>query len=239
MLVRTSRQASKDVAEKIDISPSYLSRLLSGERFPTWELTRRFARACGADPEVLRTVWETERLSDRDRTGPSPTVDEGPPLAELARLHQAIHTLHLRASRPTPKDIAPASNWALSTTEAAAVLEPGHLPPWPVVKIFAGLLGGKVDYFKDLWDAADAEQEKGLPGLPEETREPASGVEDVLDMFAKAFQNPEQDIVESQRARLLEKRAKQTGTRPKLADVPARLGAAGRGWTMKIAREGL
>ncbi|MDO0909314.1 hypothetical protein QQM39_00005 [Streptomyces sp. DT2A-34] len=34
---------------------------------PTWHLTRKFAQTCGADPEVLRTVWESEKLSEKSR----------------------------------------------------------------------------------------------------------------------------------------------------------------------------
>ncbi|RRR83166.1 XRE family transcriptional regulator, partial [Streptomyces sp. RP5T] len=48
-------------------SPSFMSRILSGERVPTWTLTRKFAQACGADPAVLRTVWESEKLREKHR----------------------------------------------------------------------------------------------------------------------------------------------------------------------------
>lgn len=126
MLIRTAQLTNKDVAARIGCSPSFMSRILSGERVPTWTLTRKFAQACGADPAVLRTVWETEKLSEKHRE-PDPEPDEEPPPA-AERLRSAIQTLHLRAGRPAPTDIAVASRWLLPASAVASSSRPPCCP---------------------------------------------------------------------------------------------------------------
>ncbi|WP_425541303.1 helix-turn-helix domain-containing protein [Streptomyces rimosus] len=48
----------RSLGEATRLSSSYLSRIMSGERFPSWDATARLARACGADPAVLCKIWE-------------------------------------------------------------------------------------------------------------------------------------------------------------------------------------
>ncbi|SHM43261.1 helix-turn-helix domain-containing protein [Actinacidiphila paucisporea] len=50
------------LAARLGIPAADTAAILSGERFPGWSLTERFAQACGADPLVLRKVWEDARL---------------------------------------------------------------------------------------------------------------------------------------------------------------------------------
>ncbi|MFH8894507.1 helix-turn-helix domain-containing protein [Streptomyces sp. NPDC017949] len=236
MLVRTSQQTNKDVSAKMGISPSYLSRILSGERVPTWPLTKKFARACGADPDVLRTVWESEKSRSTE-----PPPDEEPPMPAAVRLHQAVRTLHARAGRPGSQDVALASRWTLSVSDVASVSEGSQIPRWRVLKTVVDLLGGDRDYFRKLWREAQAEQEQGPVELAQDTlvTEVPAGVDEVLTAFSDTFN--EEEFVESQRARLLEKRAKepQSNRLHRLSELSARRGAPGRGWTMRIARPGL
>ncbi|WP_272263913.1 helix-turn-helix domain-containing protein [Streptomyces xanthophaeus] len=221
MLVRTSKQANKDISARIGCSPSYLSRILSGERLPTWSLTERFAHACGADPAVLRTVWVTERCSDRTRdTGPPARSDS--PVPAVDALRQAVHTLHTRAGLPAAQDIAVASRWTLTTDEVANLIEGTQLPTWRALKLFADLLGGDTLHFRHLLDEAEEEHAEGRLAsapAPSKTKQP-SAVE-ALAAFSDTFN--QHAILESQRARLLEKRAQQAGSCPP-APSPARPG---------------
>ncbi|MFD5932488.1 helix-turn-helix domain-containing protein [Streptomyces sp. NPDC060333] len=247
MLVRTSKQTNKEVSARMGISASYLSRLVSGERIPTWSLTQKFARACGADPDVLRTVWESEKLRERAR-GPQPPLAE-PALPAALRLHQAVRTLHLRAGRPASQDIALASHWALSVADVASVTECQKIPSWRVLKAFVLLLGGDREYFRRLWTDANTEIHHGPTGTepqpptaPESAApadEPTTGISTALEAFSSTLN--EDTTIESQMARLLDKRSQQTPTRraPRLSELAARR-PAGRNWTtMRIARPGL
>ncbi|WP_328917457.1 MULTISPECIES: helix-turn-helix transcriptional regulator [unclassified Streptomyces] len=71
-LHRASQMPLRALAARLGISPSYASQILSGERFPNWWLTEELAKACGADPLVLRKVWEDEKLREDQPPG-SPT----------------------------------------------------------------------------------------------------------------------------------------------------------------------
>lgn len=224
MLIRTAQLSNKEVSTRIGCSASYLSRILAGERVPTWELTRKFARACGADPDVLQAVWESEKLSRkcRDATVVDPSDT---PLPATDRLHIAVQTLHVRAGRPAPHDIAVASRWSLDAAAAASVLESASLPDRTVLTTFVRLLGGSIDYFNRLLD--DALQEvvqssehldrpepapwtacTSLPKTDTNALAPSpAGADEVLRAFSKAY--TEQQTVEDGRARLLQKHAKQ------------------------------
>jgi len=39
-----------DIAEQAGVTPSFLSRLLAGERRPNWQTAKRLAAATGTDP---------------------------------------------------------------------------------------------------------------------------------------------------------------------------------------------
>ncbi|MER7496458.1 helix-turn-helix transcriptional regulator [Streptomyces pharetrae] len=221
MLIRTAQLTNKEVSSRIGCSASYLSRILSGERVPTWELTRKFAQACGADPEVLRAVWESEKL----RTGNPATIPETPGLTAAEQLRTAVHTLHLRAGRPTPGDMAVASRWVLTASAIASLLEGTVLPPRDVLQTFVRLLGGDVDHFGRLLDNAHHEATCGPSFLspaaqPPPSRTPAhetapppgpapshpTGPDAVMKTFSKVL--TEDHTLEDGRARLLHKHAR-------------------------------
>ncbi|GGZ21738.1 hypothetical protein GCM10010300_76810 [Streptomyces olivaceoviridis] len=222
MLIRTAQLTNKEVSGRIGCSPSYLSRILTGERVPTWDLTRKFAHACGADPEVLRTVWESEKLSHKCRE-PLPEPDT-PSLPAAEQLRAAVRTLHLRAGRPAPNDIAVASRWVLTAGTVASLLEGTVLPPHDVLQSFVRLLGGDVDHFARLLDDAHHEATHGTVVLPTPRQRttdvvtatthletglasPPAGPDTVMKAFSKVL--TEERTIEDGRARLLDKLAEQ------------------------------
>ncbi|MFD8050161.1 helix-turn-helix domain-containing protein [Streptomyces chartreusis] len=242
MLIRTAQLTNKEVSARIGCSPSYLSRILSGERVPTWPLTRKFAQACGADPQVLRTVWESEKLSQKSLDPAAVDPDEAPmPAAE--RLRTAVHTLHLRAGRPAPSDVAVASRWLLSAGAVASVLETTVLPHPEVLGAFVRVLGGDVGHFTQLLDEARHEAAEGVALLQSPTTAGAPGRQDaptahgtrapgahsigadaVMRTFSKVL--TEDRTVEDGRARLLHKLAVQHVSPARRADGPRPLPGA-------------
>lgn len=222
MLIRTAQLTNKEVSSRIGCSASYLSRILSGERVPTWALTRKFALTCGADPEVLRTVWESEKLSEKSRE-PAVTPD-APPMPAAERLRTAVHTLHLRAGRPAPSDVAVASRWLLSAGAVASILEATVMPPPDVLEAFVRVLGGDVDHFRQLLDDARREATDGATFLhpsPDPDPDPQpTGPDAVMTTFSKVFL--EERPVEDGRARLLHKLAKQQAPTRQTAEAQPR-----------------
>ncbi|MGW0121715.1 helix-turn-helix domain-containing protein [Streptomyces sp. NPDC003327] len=221
MLVRTSKLSQKEVSMKIGCSASYLSRILSGERVPTWALTKKFARVCGADPAILRRVWESQKLSEKSRNATVADYGETP-MPAATRLRTAVETLHLKAGRPAPQDLAVASRWALGITEVASVLEGEVLPDQNVLTVFVRILGGDIGYFSTLLAEArrEAGTDDGMTSAPAAARTrpaeawqppsgaadealPVSSVDRVLKTFSEVF--TEQDTVQDGRARILRK----------------------------------
>ncbi|QMU69347.1 helix-turn-helix transcriptional regulator [Streptacidiphilus sp. P02-A3a] len=111
-LHRASGLTQRDLADRVGVSPSLLSRVLTGERFPNWPLTERLSRACGADPVVLQKVWQDEWRRQ----------EQSPPAVMGA-------TGGLLAA-PLGEPLGPG--------EIAAALPGNHLPHWPVLSVLGG-----------------------------------------------------------------------------------------------------
>ncbi|WP_411977197.1 helix-turn-helix domain-containing protein [Streptomyces decoyicus] len=56
-LRRTNETTVGSLAFLTGVSASYIYRITSGERTPTWEVTQRFAIACETEPENLMFLW--------------------------------------------------------------------------------------------------------------------------------------------------------------------------------------
>jgi Ig-like domain from next to BRCA1 gene/Helix-turn-helix domain len=54
------------------VSHTTLHEAATGARFPSWETTREFVRACGADPEPWLPRWKQARGEPEDETPPPP-----------------------------------------------------------------------------------------------------------------------------------------------------------------------
>lgn len=148
---------------------------MSGERFPAWPKVATLARACGADPEVLRRVWEA---SNARRDGQ-------PRLVSLAA---ALRFLHLRAGSPTPWAIAVTSGGELDQDYVAALLAGTATGQWPQVQRLVQLLDGEHAYFLPLWEAEATTQsgsasEASPAKPPTESPPPSTRVEELLAAF--------------------------------------------------------
>ncbi|MER8188186.1 helix-turn-helix transcriptional regulator [Kitasatospora sp. NPDC094015] len=165
MLARTSQHSLQELGRLSGCSGSYISRILAGDKIPTWSLTERFAKACGADPAILRNVWESERLREPQPADHLPTAPADlTPEDGMRHLRSALLTLHVRAGKPTAYEIAVASRWQLHPDEVTALLSDSALDDWHQLLSLLRILGGDRAYFRPLWDAAHPE-----PELTEET----------------------------------------------------------------------
>ncbi|MEU8764697.1 helix-turn-helix transcriptional regulator [Streptomyces sp. NPDC048659] len=228
MLLRTAQLPNKEVSQRIGCSASYLSRILSGDRVPTWTLTQKFAQVCGADPSVLRKVWESQKLSEKDRDA-TVTQHGTTRMPAAQRLRTAVETLHTKAGRPAAQHLAVASRWTLDTADIAALLEGEVLPTDEVLLAFVRLLGGDLAYFTTL--LSDARYEAGMQQTPRQPPPPPAhppahaggtaplgGLDETMEAFSAAF--TAQDPLEGARARLLSKAARRSAAPAEPAAVP-------------------
>ncbi|WP_329392107.1 helix-turn-helix domain-containing protein [Streptomyces sp. NBC_01716] len=138
-LQRTSKKNHKELASEACVDPSYISRILSGERVPSWGVTRRFVVSCGGDPLEVRPLWDTAR---------------GYHVVLPTALHAALRGLHLAAAQP-PIDLLRARTH-LSAADITAALQGDRLPDWPTTTRLVTALQGQPEAIRPLWDAAQA-----------------------------------------------------------------------------------
>lgn len=143
-LLRTSGMTHKALGDAVGVDPSYISRVVSGERVPSWKVTRRLAREFEADVETLRPLWDAAR---------------GYRVVEPASFHAALRGLHLAAACPTPDTIETRAQ--LPAADITAVLQGTHLPDWGTVDRLVSALHGQPDTIRPLWDAARAAASPG------------------------------------------------------------------------------
>ncbi|WAL93739.1 helix-turn-helix domain-containing protein [Streptomyces sp. Je 1-369] len=140
-LHRASGRTLRSVAEQARLSPGYVSRIIAGERLPSWSVVCRLARACGASPAQLRPLWDNA-LTRRGTKGDTPPS-----------LHAALRYLHRRAGHPDPAQLAAASA-QLTTHQITAMLKSAAVLEWETVRELVSALDGEAAYFEPLWRTA-------------------------------------------------------------------------------------
>ncbi|WP_285566710.1 helix-turn-helix transcriptional regulator [Streptomyces sp. RTGN2] len=136
-LLRTSGLTHKALGDTVGVDPSYISRVVSGERVPSWKVTRRLARAFETDVEALRPLWDAAR---------------GYRVVKPAFFHAALRGLHLAAACPAPDTIEARAQ--LPAKDITAVLQGSYLPDWATVDRLVSALHGQPDTIRPLWEAA-------------------------------------------------------------------------------------
>jgi transcriptional regulator with XRE-family HTH domain len=158
-LQRGSGQSLRAIADQARLSPGYLSRILAGERIPSWPAITRIARTCGISPTEFRPLWEAARARGTKKEAPT--------------LQAALRYLHQRAGHPDPVRIA-AETADLTTHDVTELLNAATLLPWESVQQLVFALDGEVSYFEPLWQAATRGAE--LPAPPRRAHpDPAVG----------------------------------------------------------------
>jgi transcriptional regulator with XRE-family HTH domain len=184
-LQRASGLSLRTLAGRINLSPSFLSRIMSGERFPSWKHVAAIARACGADPEVLRRVWEASKAR---RDQPCPIT-----------LASALRFLHLRAGSPTPWAISVTSGHDLSEDYVAGLLAGTVTGPWEDVYRLVQILDGEPSFFLPLWEAEAFAQPPSTPAPPppapkpptrRKATSPSTRIEGLLTAFKDVLGRP-------------------------------------------------
>ncbi|AZP22795.1 XRE family transcriptional regulator [Streptomyces aquilus] len=169
---------------RTQVSASYLSRVLSGEKFPTWDLTAKLARVLGADSDVVRRVW----LAERDRNGTrtrQPRPQPPSPGPELgSSLPAALRTLHQRAASPTPYSLAAATGHLVTADDIRKILHGEMHGTWDQVEALIRALDGEPSFFRPHWKEAQ-QATPTPPSRPAETT--AHRLDKLLSTFGGTF----------------------------------------------------
>ncbi|MFJ7201055.1 MULTISPECIES: helix-turn-helix domain-containing protein [unclassified Streptomyces] len=173
-LQRASRYSLRTLSKKSGLSPSFLSRAMNGERFPSWEAAAEIARACGADPEVLKKVWDD--ADARRARKPRPQT-----------LASALRFLHHRAGSPAPWSVSVSSGYALTQDHITNLLDGTTIGTWEEVQVLIQTLDGEYTYFEPLWQQAAAEHT--TPASAPAPQPPGQGTTSRLEELITAFNN--------------------------------------------------
>lgn len=165
---------------RTQVSASYLSRVLSGEKFPTWELTEKIALVLGADSEAVRKVWLDEQARNGSRSRrPRPR----PPAGEAetgTSLGVALRTLYRRADCPTPHSLAVATGHLVSADGVRRILHSEGCATWEQVAALIRALDGEPSFFRPHW-------EEGRQAAPAPAPQPLETATHRLDQLLTTF----------------------------------------------------
>lgn len=138
-LQRSRKKSMRVLGDEAGVSASYISRILSGTRMPSWDVTCRLATALKAAPEELRPLWDAAH-------------GHRPPSPES--LSAALRGLMLANARPSIGQLSARTNYSLTPDEISAVLNGEQVPAWEKVTNLVSALHGHPDAVRPLWSAA-------------------------------------------------------------------------------------
>ncbi|MEU2441764.1 helix-turn-helix transcriptional regulator [Streptomyces rubradiris] len=151
-LHRHSGRTVRQVALWAGISPSYVYRIMSGERFPTWSTVQRFARACDADPGNLLDLWCAAN-------GIAPDPDQ-PFARALARFVGALRGMYLAQGRPPLTllagrlgAVAPGELRVIAALLTSRSLAGAENLSWAATAALTKVMNGDVTRARVLWQA--------------------------------------------------------------------------------------
>ncbi|MEV0375892.1 helix-turn-helix transcriptional regulator [Streptomyces sp. NPDC050636] len=141
-LQRKSTLTIQDAAQQADLSPSYVSRVLAGERVPSWPVVHMLATIFGGNAAELRVLWE----SAQGVAYPSRQTVEG----AAQRLQDALRGLYLAAACPDLEQLSVEGE--LSAAAVGEVLRGDVVPDWATTGALIARLGGRPGDFRRLWE---------------------------------------------------------------------------------------
>jgi len=138
-LQRLSGKTLRELADNTNVSASYVSRVLSGDRCPSWKIARLLTLACGGDPAEIQPLWAAAR---------------GRATTQRQSLPAALRGLHLAAARPHADQLGEHTH--LTARAITGMFDGTALPAWEDVEELAHALNAEAQPLRPLWNAACA-----------------------------------------------------------------------------------
>lgn len=140
---RASNRPQYLLAQELNTSASYVSRMMSGERPASWLHVRQLATSCGYDPELLRPLCNAALGSPMPRD-----VDA------LAYLKCFLKGLRMSVGQPSEEALLAYTSHCLTREAIAAAFDGPNLPSWATTRRLAAVLVCPEEDIRPLWRAA-------------------------------------------------------------------------------------
>jgi transcriptional regulator with XRE-family HTH domain len=147
---KSSGRRQRELAEKMGVHESYASRMLSGQRAPSWMHVKIMCEACGVDPAQMKPLWEVA-------AGVQPSNTEDP----VAYLRTYLKGLHYALGSPGPEAILTAAQHTITAHDIDRALHGPGIPDWPVIDRLTVVLQSLPTITRPLWRRAQAAAENG------------------------------------------------------------------------------
>ncbi|MFG3399367.1 helix-turn-helix domain-containing protein [Streptomyces parvus] len=145
-----SRVSQRALAGRMRIHPSYVSRILSGERDASWQHVLAICDLCNGDAALMKPLWEMA-------ANVQPTGDP------TRYLQTYLRALRYAAGSPSTETILASTQSTITPADLRQALEGPGAPAWLVVRKLTNALWGVSDVTLPLWHRATACQETSLP----------------------------------------------------------------------------
>ncbi|MEU7647293.1 helix-turn-helix domain-containing protein [Streptomyces huasconensis] len=140
---RASNRPQNRLAQDLNTSPSYISRMMYGERPASWVHVRQLAESCGYDLELLRPLCNAALGS------PVPSDVDA-----LAYLKRFLKALRMSVGQPSDETLMQDTGHCLTRETIKAAFEGPHLPSWATTRRLAAVLLCPEEDIRPLWRAA-------------------------------------------------------------------------------------
>ncbi|WP_326693192.1 MULTISPECIES: helix-turn-helix transcriptional regulator [unclassified Streptomyces] len=147
-MVHESNTSQRQVATALQVDPSYISRLLSGEREASWLHVKEVCDVCGVEPELLEPLWEV--------AAGVPANSDKP----VQYLRTYLRALHYAAGSPGEGRVLDSAP-GLTDHRLQQALEGPGVPHWDVIAQVVTAFKGLPQTAHQMWQQARYIHETG------------------------------------------------------------------------------
>lgn len=134
--------SQRELAAGMHVHPSYVSRMLSGNRQPTWQHVQVIAGLCGKDPARIRPLWDAA-------TSTQPRHKDA-----ALYLRTYLRALRYAAGEPTIAEILNSAGQSLTEPELRQALHGPGVPSRNAVSRVTTVLHGLPEFALPVWTRA-------------------------------------------------------------------------------------
>ncbi|MEU2730626.1 helix-turn-helix domain-containing protein [Streptomyces griseoviridis] len=136
-----SGRLQSEIARRLKVDQSYVSRMLSGERDVSWQYVLAICDVCGGDPTLMKPLWDTA-------AGVPPSGDA------VLYLRTYLQALRYANGSPSFESILQSTQGTITADDLRQALKGPGFPPWHVVSPITTALLGLPDTVRPLWRRA-------------------------------------------------------------------------------------